>query len=64
MPVPRLHRLRIEKFRRIQEPLELDLTTPRGEPLPTIVCCMADARSLPPGVGARNLPGAGQGGAS
>lgn len=26
------------------------------------VCCMADARSLPPGVGARNLPGAGQAG--
>ena len=37
MTTPRLHRLRIEKFRRIQEPLELDLTTPRGEPLPTIV---------------------------
>lgn len=33
MPTPKIHRLRIEKFRRIQEPLEVDLTTPRGDPV-------------------------------
>ena len=29
---PKLHRIRIEKFRRIREVLELDLRTPRGRP--------------------------------
>lgn len=33
MYTPKIHRIRIEKFRRIQEPLEVDLTTPRGEPV-------------------------------
>jgi hypothetical protein len=28
---PKIGRVRIEKFRRIQEPLEMDLTTPRGD---------------------------------
>lgn len=31
--VPKIHRIRIEKFRRIQEPLEVNLTTPRGDPV-------------------------------
>jgi hypothetical protein len=34
---PKIHRIRIEKFRRIQEPLEVDLTTPRGVPVPQAV---------------------------
>ncbi len=33
MPLPRIHRIRIENFRRIREPLDVDLTTPRGEPV-------------------------------
>lgn len=37
MPVPHIHRIRIEKFRRIQEPLELDLTSPKGAPSRNIV---------------------------
>ncbi len=37
MPVPQIHRIRIEKFRRIQEPLELDLTSPKGAPSRNIV---------------------------
>ncbi|MDI1475582.1 AAA family ATPase [Polyangium sp. y55x31] len=37
MPVPQVHRIRIEKFRRIQEPLELDLTSPKGAPSRNIV---------------------------
>jgi len=35
--VPQIHRIRIEKFRRIQAPLELDLVAPKGEPSKTIV---------------------------
>jgi predicted ATPase len=35
--VPTIHRIRIEKFRRIQEPLDLDFTSPRGEAGKTIV---------------------------
>jgi predicted ATPase len=30
---PKIHRIRIEGFRRIQEPFEVELTTPRGEPV-------------------------------
>jgi len=37
MSVPQIHRIRIEKFRRIQEPLELDLTSPKGAPSRNIV---------------------------
>ncbi len=37
MVVPQIHRIRIEKFRRIQAPLELDLVAPKGEPSKTIV---------------------------
>lgn len=37
MVVPRIHRIRIENFRRIQAPLELDLIAPKGEPSKTIV---------------------------
>lgn len=33
MTTPKIHRIRIEKFRRIQETLSVDLTTPRGEPV-------------------------------
>ncbi len=33
MHTPKIHRIRIEKFRRIQEPFEVELTTPRGEPV-------------------------------
>jgi hypothetical protein len=35
--VPQIHRIRIENFRRIQAPLELDLIAPKGEPSKTIV---------------------------
>jgi hypothetical protein len=35
--VPQVHRIRIENFRRIQVPLELDLVAPKGEPSRTIV---------------------------
>jgi energy-coupling factor transporter ATP-binding protein EcfA2 len=35
--IPKIHRVRIEKFRRIQEPLELDLTSPKGAPSKNIV---------------------------
>ena len=34
---PKLHRIRIEKFRRIRDVLELDLRTPRGRPSPLAV---------------------------
>jgi hypothetical protein len=34
---PTIRRIRIEKFRRIQEPFEVDLTTPRGEALKQVV---------------------------
>lgn len=34
---PALHHIRIERFRRIQEALELDLESPRGAPLSTVV---------------------------
>lgn len=34
MPAPRIHRIHIENFRRIREPLDVDLTTPRGDPVP------------------------------
>lgn len=37
MVVPKIHRIRIENFRRIQAPLELDLVAPKGEPSKTIV---------------------------
>ena len=37
MVVPQIHRVRIENFRRIQAPLELDLVAPKGEPSKTIV---------------------------
>lgn len=37
MVPPQIHRIRIEKFRRIQAPLELDLVAPKGEPSKTIV---------------------------
>lgn len=37
MVVPQVHRIRIEKFRRFQAPLELDLVAPKGEPSKTIV---------------------------
>lgn len=37
MVSPQIHRIRIEKFRRIQAPLELDLVAPKGEPSKTIV---------------------------
>lgn len=37
MVVPQIHRIRIENFRRIQAPLELDLVAPKGEPSKTIV---------------------------
>jgi energy-coupling factor transporter ATP-binding protein EcfA2 len=33
VPAPRIHRIRIENFRRIREPLDVELTTPRGEPV-------------------------------
>lgn len=32
VPVPTIHHIRIEKFRRIRDVLELDLRTPRGRP--------------------------------
>jgi ATPase subunit of ABC transporter with duplicated ATPase domains len=35
--VPQIHRIRIEKFRKIQAPLELDLVAPKGDPSRTIV---------------------------
>jgi ABC-type lipoprotein export system ATPase subunit len=35
--VPSIHRIRLEKFRRIQDSLDLDLTSPRGEPLANVV---------------------------
>jgi hypothetical protein len=37
MHVPKIHRIRVEKFRRIQEPLELDLTSPKGAPSRNVV---------------------------
>lgn len=37
MPAPRLHRLIIEGFRRIREPLELDFLDPEGKPVDTMV---------------------------
>ncbi len=37
MVAPQIHRIRIEKFRRIQSPLDLDLVAPKGEPSKTIV---------------------------
>lgn len=37
MHVPTIHRIRIERFRRIQEPLELDFTAPRGDACSTVV---------------------------
>ena len=37
MVVPQIHRIRIENFRRIKAPLELDLVAPKGEPSKTIV---------------------------
>jgi predicted ATPase len=37
VPTPIIHRIRIERFRRIQEPLEVELTTPRGEPVKQVV---------------------------
>ena len=37
MVVPHIHRIRIEKFRRIQTPLELNLVAPDGEPCQTVV---------------------------
>lgn len=33
MPTPKIHRIHIEKFRRIQEPLDVQLVTPRGDPV-------------------------------
>jgi hypothetical protein len=35
--IPKIHRVRIENFRRIREPLELDLTSPKGAPSRNIV---------------------------
>ncbi len=37
MSAPKVHRIRIEKFRRIRDALELTLTTPKGTPSGTIV---------------------------
>jgi predicted ATPase len=37
VPAPKLHRVRVEKFRRIRGALELDLRTPRGRPSPLAV---------------------------
>ncbi|WP_437993664.1 AAA family ATPase [Sorangium sp. So ce145] len=37
MHIPKIHRVRVEKFRRIQEPLELDLTSPKGVPSRNVV---------------------------
>lgn len=37
MHIPKIHRVRIENFRRIREPLELDLTSPKGAPSRNIV---------------------------
>lgn len=37
MSVPQIHRIRIEKFRRIQEPLELQLVAPNDRPCKTVV---------------------------
>jgi predicted ATPase len=34
---PKIHRIRVEKFRRIRDVLELDLHTPRGRPSPLAV---------------------------
>jgi hypothetical protein len=31
LPIPKIHRLRIEKFRRIQKLLEVGLITPHGD---------------------------------
>jgi putative AbiEii toxin of type IV toxin-antitoxin system len=35
--VPKIHRVRIENFRRIRGPLELDFTSPRGRPSKNVV---------------------------
>jgi predicted ATPase len=35
--VPTIHRIKVQSFRRIQEPLELDFTSPRGDAGKTIV---------------------------
>lgn len=37
MVAPQIHRIRIENFRRIQAPLDLDLVAPKGQPSKTIV---------------------------
>lgn len=37
MHTPTIHRIRIEGFRRIQEPFDVELTTPRGEPARQVV---------------------------
>lgn len=37
MLAPKIHRIRVEKFRRISDVIELDLRTPRGRPSPLVV---------------------------